>query len=493
MPIFLVWLILHTMQRPPIVVVMGHVDHGKTTLLDFIRKSNTAPKEAGGITQSVGAYEITHHDKKMTFIDTPGHEAFAVMRARGARAADIAILVIAADDGIQPQTLNALSYILETKIPYIVAINKIDKSGIDLEKVKNDCAKAGIYLEGRGGTISWHGISAKTGEGVDAILDLIELTADVENFSYDPDVITSGIILSSAIDQKRGIIATGILKNGTARQGDFIITPSATGRIKILENHEGKPASALLPSAPVILLGFETAPRVGESFVAGNNLQAIRATLPQEEVVPPLARTRFTREELSKRTMIILKADEAGSLEVLSTLVRAMDAIYPLVIVAESIGNIHESEVKLAESTGAIIVGFRTKEDSAARNLAHAKKVMIFTSAVIYTLQKELEVYFKKTVSHEARTLEILAVFGQGKNQNERIVGGKVLCGPIHNQETFEIWDDKKLIGKGSILNLQVGRADSALVEKDQEAGMLVKSEEPIKVGYRLVFELNNS
>jgi len=243
-------------ERPPVVVVMGHVDHGKTTLLDYVRKANVAAREAGGITQSVGAYEIVHGGKKIIFIDTPGHEAFTAMRSRGAEVADLAILVVAADEGVKPQTKEAIDILLKSKTPFVVAVNKIDRTN-DLEKVKNDLTSAGVLLEGYGGQVSWHGVSAKTGEGVDELLDLVVLASSVERLTFDPTVPASGYILETRVDRKRGNEATLIIKNGVLRRGEEIRTATGGGKVKILEDFLGNQTAELEPSAPALTIGLE--------------------------------------------------------------------------------------------------------------------------------------------------------------------------------------------------------------------------------------------
>ena len=231
--------------RPPIVVVMGHVDHGKTTLLDFIRKANVAAREAGGITQATSAYEIVHAGRKMTFIDTPGHEAFTAMRSRGAKIADIAVLIVAADDGVKPQTKEVIQTLEETKTPYVVAFTKVDKTGDNFDKAKNDLMAAGVLLEGFGGQISFQGVSGKTGEGVPELLDLLLLAVDMENLSYDPSAPASGYVLEARRDPRRGNEATVIVKDGTLRRGVEIKTQSAAGKVKILEDFTGAVVESL--------------------------------------------------------------------------------------------------------------------------------------------------------------------------------------------------------------------------------------------------------
>ena len=494
-------------KRPPIVAVMGHVDHGKTTLLDYIRKTNVAGREAGGITQSIGAYEIevpqepksreseanrgilrqaqddfASTTRKITFIDTPGHEAFAKMREHGATVADIAILVIAADDSVKPQTKEALEHILKTKTPYIVAINKIDKANANIEKTKQDLGQIGVYLEGYGGNISYQEISAKTGEGVNALLDLILLAADLENLTYEEEGNATGIITSCYLDQRRGLVVGAILKNGKLEIGQNIGTATAKGKIKSLENFLGKKTTELIPSAPALIIGFLNAPLIGEKFTAGKNI--ILEHNPKLRIYPNASKNI---DEKIKIINLILKADEAGSLEALEDLIGKISKETPLKTIDSSIGNIYENDAKTAESGNAIIIGFRTKADSAALNMIQAKKIIFLSSPIIYELEKELKIIIKKLNPKELRTIEILAVFGKPKGK-EKVVGGKIILGPIKNQENFEIWHSDKLIGKGKILNLQSGRKDIAQAETGQEAGLLAESEEPIKAGSKLIF-----
>ena len=470
-----------TKKRPPIVVIMGHVDHGKTTLLDYIRKTNIAAKEAGGITQSVGAYEIAHNDKKITFIDTPGHEAFAKMRAYGARVADLAILVVAADDGVKPQTKEAFKYIAQQKLPFVVAINKIDKSNADIQKAKQDLSQNEIFLEGFGGNVSWHAISAKTGEGVNELLDLIILAAELENLTYDPQAPATGLIMGSRPDPRRGILVSVILKDGRLEIGQNIATRMTKGKIRNLENFLGQPVQFLEPSAPGLISGFETLPEIGEEFLTFDGTPPVFKAAEFE-----IKAVTEQRDETQKIN-IIIKSGESGSLEALEDILKKLCKTLPLNIVFKKAGNIHESDVKLAGSTNALIAGFKVKIDKAAQNIAKAQKVTILTSEIIYELEKKLTEYAKKVSSVEMRALEVLAIFGESKGK-ERVVGGRVVLGPIKNQEKFEIWRDKKLIGSGKILNLQSQKKDIAQVEAGGEVGLLIESDEPVKVKDKLAF-----
>jgi len=474
-------------ERPPIVVVMGHVDHGKTTLLDYIRKANVAGREAGGITQSIGAYEITHNGKRVTFVDTPGHEAFTAMRSRGAAVADLAILVVAADEGVKTQTKEAIGILLESKTHFIVAVNKIDKTGEDVEKVKNELTAAGVLLEGYGGQVSWHGISAKTGEGVGELLDLALLVAEVEHLTYDPEAPAAGYILETRVDRKRGNEATLILKNGTLRRGEAIATPSASGKIKMLEDFLGKQAEELTPSAPALIIGFDNLPHVGEDFSAGAG--ALRH--PEETKTEK----RTPRGEADKKGLkLILKAGDAGSLEALSLVVGGLGSgKRPIAILDESVGDITDNDAKFSVTAGAVIVGFRAKVDKGAKNLTEAHGIKVITSDIIYDLVKAVEEFLigldRPPASGE---LEVLAVFNQ-KKLDKQLVGGKVALGTFRNKAAFDILrpqadgkGEPASVGTGRVLNLRDKKSDVPQAEAGKEAGLLVSSQIPVQVGDRL-------
>ena len=498
--------------RPPIVVVMGHVDHGKTTLLDYIRKTAVAEREAGGITQSIGAYEIEvpqeprsreseanrgiprkarddfAANRKITFIDTPGHEAFSNMRGYGTKVADIAVLVVAADDGVKPQTKNALEHIMAEEIPFVVAINKIDKENADIEKTKNDLAQAGVFLEGRGGNISFQEISAKQGTGVSELLDLILLTAEVEDIKEEsPNGCAVGTVLSVRLDLRRGIIAGGIIYGGTLAIGNSIATESATGSVKTLENFLGKQEKELRPSVPCAIIGFETLPKVGEIFFANADKKIVKQTVIEQksEVKAKMKKVKPVAE--GDTISLVLKADEGASLEALEELVEKLKEKYPLSVVVSSVGDIHEGDLKRTEHSNALIIGFRVKIDKAAQNFSVARKITLIISNIIYELEKEIAAYAEKATSKDLPSLQILAVFG-GRKGKQQVVGGKVLVGPIKNQSAFEIWYEKRKVSSGKILNLQSGRQDIQEVEAGKEVGLMVESEDPIKVGQILLF-----
>jgi translation initiation factor IF-2 len=524
--------------RPPVVVVMGHVDHGKTTLLDYIRKANVAEREAGGITQSIGAYEVTHPSridadttqinadnpresashprisaaKRITFIDTPGHEAFVAMRSRGAAIADLAVLVVAADEGVKPQTKEAIEILRKSETPFVVAVTKVDKPTANVDKVKNELTEAGVLLEGYGGQVSWHGVSAKTGEGVSDLLDLILLTAEVEGLTCDPAAPASGFVLEARKDKRRGVEVTLIVKNGTLRRGDVFQTPSAAGKVKILEDFLGKPAAALEPSAPARIVGFsakggsppdgragasggEAIPKIGEEFRVGGEPFAQKAKVAGQRLARA-GREIGTGEEESKVLRVMLKAEDAGSLEALAVVIRGIDAKEMKVeVVSESIGDITDGDVKEALATNAAIVGFKVKLERGAANLADAQHVRVVTSAVVYDLEKAVEEFVKGAGKPEVvGVLEVLAVFNKAK-LDEQLVGGRVVEGIFRSKGMCEIIrmgnENEKMLGTGKILNLRDKKADATQAEKGKEAGVLVDAPVEIQKGDRLVMRSN--
>jgi translation initiation factor IF-2 len=474
--------------RPPIVVVMGHVDHGKTTLLDRIRKTNIAAREAGGITQSIGAYEIEHNGKKITFIDTPGHEAFIKMRARGAKIADLAILVVAADEGVKPQTQESIKILQETKTPYLVAITKTDKPNADIERTKQELTAAGVLLEGYGGKISYEAVSAKTGDKINELLDLLLLAAELENLTYDPQKPAAGYILEARLDPRRGMEASVIVKDGILRQGQPIATPSGKGKIKILENFLGKAVKELAPSAPGLVLGWEELPQVGEEFITGEAANIDLAKRPPVALRTKEPSPTEVVEVKEEGQNIILKAVDAGSLEALAGIIRAMAAEKPLKIVSQSIGDVTDGDVKFAIAAGSKIIAFKSRVDKSARTLAENNKVKIIASGIIYELVKAVEELLTQKEAEVAGELEVLAVFNQNKPERQ-LIGGRVTRGAIKNKAAFEILRDRATLGKGKILNLQSMKKDVTEVEAGKEAGLLVNSQILIQVGDKLIIK----
>jgi translation initiation factor IF-2 len=468
--------------RPPVVVILGHVDHGKTTLLDYIRKSNVAGKEAGSITQSIVAYEITHNGKRITFVDTPGHEAFSKMRARGTKMADLGVLVVSADEGVKPQTKESIDVLKSSQTPFVVAINKIDSSRADIEMTKKSLLENGVSLEGEGGDVSWQAISAKKGEGVKELLDLIALTAEVENLSFDPESRGEGVVIESYMDKSRGLSVAVIVKNGTLRAGDEIATPTVSGKIKVLENFLGERVKQLEPSSPALIVGFEELPKTGEEFVSGESVDLSEIQLPQKKIETKRSNQALEKEE--DKINVLLKADVTGSLEALSGIVKSLPEIK---IISEGVGDITDGDVKSASLSSAVIVGFNSRVTKQAENLSKSYGLRIITSEIIYHLLKELEDMIKSLKEKESKgELEILGIFGK-KSGKRQVVGGKVIKGILPKNSDFKIFRGENSVGEGKIINLQKGKLDANEAKEGEECGLLVEAEKEIIVGDKLV------
>lgn len=479
------------MPRPPIVVVMGHVDHGKSSLLDFIRKTNIVAKEAGGITQSIGAYEVEHSStgseqiKKITFIDTPGHEAFFKMRGRGAKVADLAIIVIAADDGIKPQTLESIKILNSANTPFIVAINKIDKPNADIEKTKNDLTANGVLLEGYGGNISWQAISAKTGEGVNELLDLILLSAEMENLTYNPEENAQGFILEAKTDSSMGNIAIGIVKKGVLKVGDQIVTPTTVGKIKILENFLSKKVKKLEPSAPALISSFNSLPQIGEEFFVGENIEIIKI---EKKISSETIKNKIT-DNLPTLNLIV-KADVSGSLEILSEIIKNIKhENIDINVIKESIGEITDGDVKSALPSDAIIIGFKTKTTKIAEILAKNQNIKIIFSEIIYELieaiNNEIKLIEKPRPIAE---LKILKIFSQkGKKQ---LIGGKVIFGSVKNNSRLKILRNNEEVGSGKITSLKRLKQEINEAKENEECGMMIEADVQINEGDCLIWML---
>ncbi len=476
----------NTEIRPPIVVIMGHVDHGKTSLLDYIRKTNIANKEAGGITQSIGAYEIEHNKKRITFIDTPGHEVFSKMRARGAKVADLAILVVAADNGVKPQTKESIKTLNAANTPFIVAINKIDKPGTDIEKTKQDLTANGVLLEGFGGNVPWQAISAKTGQGVDELLDLILLSAEMENLIYNPSEKVCGVIIETETNPRKGNIAAAIVKNGTLKTGDYIATRSARGKIKLLENFSGEKVKFLSPSAPAIILGFETLPQIGEEFIAGKDIPQISANQP---LISKIKNETAENHKNAKNTFnLVIKADASGPLETLSEIIKNLKSeSVKINILNESIGEITDGDIKTAVAGKAIIIGFGVKINKIAANLAKIQEIKIIVSNIIYELIEAVENEIKLLEKPKPfGELEILKIFSR-KNK-EQLVGGRAVDGIIKNNSHFKILRQNEEIGTGKVIGLRQHKQEINQAAAGQECGLFIESNTLIAEGDQLIW-----
>ncbi len=467
-------------ERPPVVVVMGHVDHGKSTLLDFIRKSNVVAGEAGGITQHVAAYEVVHEKdgttKRITFIDTPGHAAFSAIRARGANIADIAILVVAADDGVKAQTLEALAQIRESGIPFIVAINKMDKPNADLNRTQASLMEKNVYLEKLGGDVPWAAISAKTGQGIDELLDVILLVAEIQELKADPARAAEGFVIEAHRDQKRGIAATLIITSGTLSSGMAVLAGRAIAPVRIMENHQGKALKQASFSTPISLIGFDVLPGVGETFCSFKNkkeAEVARSAMPAESA------TTYSQEAVEGRYYmpVIVRADVTGSLEaILQEIARIGDEHARITIVQSGIGSISEGDVKtaLAGTSHATLIGFNVGIDSVAETLARERGVRFEPFNIIYKLTERLEEALKtsqpkRVVEEVIGKARILKVFSSRKQ--EHVIGASVSEGRIVKNGLVRVTRRKAPLGEGVVINIQTNKQNVDKVEAGSEFG----------------------
>lgn len=483
----------NSIPRPPIVAILGHVDHGKTTLLDYIRKSSLALEEHGAITQRIGAYEITtdikdYYTNKITFIDTPGHEAFSLLRARGASVADIAILVIDAKDSVMPQTVESISHIKAAKIPFIVAINKIDLPEANSEKVKNDLMKHEVMVEGKGGGIPVVLISAKTGKGVSDLLEVILLVATDLNIQCSLDNAPKAVIIEAKKD-RRGVVVSAIIKDGRLKVGDAIQAEDKTAKIRSLFNDQGRTLTEVIPSTPFELSGFEALPEVGtvialKSEFAQKEQKAVEIN-PQKQIISQtidleaLLHPKIEEKKLS----LIIKVDALGSLEAIN---QSLTSNKNIEVVLIGIGDIHKSDIFLAKSTHSIIVGFSVAVSDEASQLAKQEKIIIKSYNIIYNLLEELEEVadlIKEKQQKEKNlkgSAKILATF---MIKGEKIHGVKLTKGKINLGDELELHRNDKLIGKTKLVSLKIRAKALSEVKKDQEAGMVFSPQLDIHMG----------
>lgn len=468
--------------RPPIVVVMGHIDHGKTTLLDYIRKANVAEHESGGITQHIGAYEALVSTKegearKITFIDTPGHEAFSKMRTRGARVADLAILVIAADDGVKPQTKEALEAINSAGIPFVVALNKIDKSGANTEKVKKDLSENNILIEEWGGKVPLVQISAKSGEGVNDLLEVVALASDLEELKADPKAMASGVVIESRLDSKRGNAATLIIQNGVLRQGEFVASGKTIAPVRIFEDFAGHKIKEASLGQPVKVVGFNVLPEVGFTFETfSSKKEAEEAASKFKAKEPSLAARASDKDGKIFEIPIIIKADAAGSAEAVEGEIKKLESEkLKIKILRSQAGTISEDDAKLASGfANCIIVGFKVGAEKTALDLAERFFIRLKTFDVVYDvvdwLRDEIKnILPEEIVEKELGRAKIIRIFKQGAK--DQIVGGRVLGGVAASGKRFRIKRRGNVLGEGKIQELEQAKQRTAQVEEGKEFG----------------------
>jgi len=480
--------------KPPVVVVLGHVDHGKSSLLEAIRDFKITSKESGGITQHIGAYEVEEKGKKITFIDTPGHEAFSAMRARGAEVADIALLVVDAAQSVQPQTKEAVMAIKRAEIPMIVVLNKIDLPNANPEKIKGELSKIDVLVESFGGKIPSVEVSAKEKTGIDELLDVILLVADLQNLKAELDVPAEGLIIESYMDSFKGPVATAIIKKGILKNKDIIATDLALAKVKSLEDFQDNSIKEAYPSQPVIILGFDKVPAVGEKFKSYKTVEEAQVKLKKEEPKREIGSTVLEVDPNKKVLNIILKGDVFGSLEAIEAMLKNLpqDKVI-LRILKSEVGDISESDAKLAEMSKAQIIGFRVKITPAVMKFMKndlEKKLRIKTFDVIYELIQNVRQSLEKTlepevVRNDVGKLRTLVVFWGEKNR--QIVGGKITEGELKRGLKLEVFRDDQKIGTGKIINLQRDKKDFDLLKKGDEAGILFEGNTKIEKGDILV------
>jgi len=482
-------------ERPPVVAVLGHVDHGKSTLLDFIRKSNTVDREAGGITQKIAAYEIERvkngNAKKITFIDTPGHAAFQAIRRRGASVADIAILVVAADDGVKAQTLEALQEIRDAKTPFIVAINKIDKPNADLQRTIGSLLEQEVFLEKYGGDVPWVAISAKVGTGVEELLDLILLVAELQELKGDATIPAEGYVIEAHRDQKRGMAATLIIKNGELGNGMAVLAGFGLSPVRIMENHAGKMIKEATFSSPVQLIGFDELPEVGSNFKTFRKKRDAEKAQEEARTLRPRPGSTITVEENIMRFMlpVIIRADSQGSLDALILeLPKLGDEHSGIKIISAGLGSISEGDIKtaIASKEPAVVVGFNAAIDSVAQGLADRDGIRLEFFDIIYKLTERLAELLKET--RPKRTIE--EIVGRAKvlkqfstRKDEHVIGGAVSTGFLAKNGSVRVLRRNIALGNGKIKNIQTNKQNADRVHEGSEFGAQILSDFEIAPG----------
>jgi translation initiation factor IF-2 len=486
--------------RPPIVTIMGHVDHGKTTLLDAIRKTRVTETEAGGITQHIGAYKVKLKDKEITFLDTPGHEAFTMMRARGAKVTDIVILVVAADDGVMPQTIEAIDHAKAANVPIIVAINKIDKPEANVEKVKSELSQHGIVPEEWGGQNIFVEISAKKNIGIENLLEMILLQAEIMELKADYDRPARGTVIESKLDRGRGPVATVLVNNGTLRQGDPFIVGTIAGRVRSLIDENGKRVNEALPSTPVEVIGFPEVPQAGDIFVVVQDEKRARqiamSRLQKQKTAAMATQRKLTLDELYSRIKegeikelnIIIKADVQGSVEAVRD---ALEGIkHPEVkvrVIHAGVGGINESDVMLASASNAIVIGFNVRSDPKASSIAEREGVDIRLYSIIYEaiddVKKALEGLLEPTITEKVLgRAEVRQTFHISKVGT--VAGCYVLDGVVTRASSgVRVIRDNVVIYESKIASLKRFKDDVKEVQAGFECGLLVENFNDIKVG----------
>jgi translation initiation factor IF-2 len=474
-------------ERPAIVTILGHVDHGKTTLLDAIRKTNVVDREAGGITQHIGAYQVEHDGHRITFIDTPGHEAFTAMRARGAQVTDIAILVVAADDGVMPQTVEAIDHIKAAEVPIIVAINKMDSNGADPEKVRRQLSEHELLVEKWGGEVIDVEVSAKAGTGLDDLLENIQLVAEVAELKANPDRPGVGVVVESRLDKTRGVLATVLVQTGTLNVSDYLVVGSVRGRVKALVNDSGKRVQSSGPSSPIEVLGLNELPSAGDRLVVVVDEKTARDTVAEVQRRQDLQRARGTSlEEAGQRVStgqarelaLVIKTDVHGSMEAVRHSLEQLSTSETHVrIIHAATGAITESDVMLAVASNAVVVGFNVGSDQGAQRLAAQDNVQIRSYNIIYRLTEDIEAALHGLLEPSIQdvvegTAEVRAVFNLSRNRQS--AGCYVTTGKLLRAAMARVIRGGETVFDGPVANLRRFKDDVREVASGYECGLSV-------------------
>ena len=485
-------------ERPPVIVIMGHIDHGKSTLLDTIRDANIVAGEAGGITQHLGAYEVTKKDKKMTFIDTPGHAAFTNVRENSASAADIAILIVSAEDGVMPQTKEALKSINDAKLPYIVAINKVDSPKADVAKTKQSLLEAEIYIEGYGGTTPAVEISALKGDGIDDLLDMLTLTAEMESFDGDTNDSARGVIIEAHTNSQTGITATMIIKNGTLKTGQFVSCGRAFAPVRIIETTNGEKLKEASFTRAIKISGWNDIPFVGEDFQTFKTKKEAETFLAEcEEIIEKKHQPIIgIIPEDTGILPIIIKGDTEGSIAALEQEIEKIDHDRLIKrVIYTGTGNISEADTKIASGDQKpVIIGFNVKVDKQAQVAIDREGVEVFTSAIIYETIDWLKDLAEDrvptiTVDEESGKVKILRNFSESKKV--MVLGGRVEEGEVEIGAKVKIMRRGEEIGNGKITNLQRGKEVVGQINEGEEFGMSLSARtvDPVPGDHLLPFK----
>jgi translation initiation factor IF-2 len=488
--------------RPPVVAVLGHVDHGKTSLLDALRQTDVAAGEAGGITQHIGAYQVETKGRTITFLDTPGHSAFTAMRARGAQGADIVILVVAADDGVMPQTREAIAHAKAARVPIVVALNKIDKANANVDRVKKQLSEAELAPDDWGGSTMVVPVSAKNKQGIDDLLEAILLVGDNAEIRANPDGEVIGTVVEAEVDKSRGTIATLLVQNGTLRAGDIVVAGRAHGRMKAITDYKGNAIKEAGPSTPVSAMGLDEVPAAGDVFrVVGSDREARSLVAERAQAEKAQAQTRKTvsLEELfanvqageAKELQLIVKADVQGSLEpIMVELEKLSGGEIGLKVLHAETGNIGENDVMLASASKAIVVGFNVQADVAARRLADSEGVSIRLYDIIYRMSEDIEKALKGMLEPEVvekiiGRANVLAVFPASKLG--RVAGCRVTEGELRRNAKVRLFRGTDLVFEGEMASLRHEKEDVREIRTGFECGVGFRNFQDIQVGDLLI------